>query len=248
MNDDALLSRLAPVTDEQAAAMVSRQALSELAGEIMLTPPRQLPAVAARKYAWHDSRTRRGLPWAIGAGALAAGVAVAVAMIVPAGQPTSGGKIAQGTTPGPGTRPTPSASATSAALDAWTVIKTPDGKVKVTIRQERDPAGLQATLRADGVRVVVTNALSWPTACSEWRSGNYTQGDAVVQSANRTGLPSADGTDVFINPSAIPAGALLWFNIDTTDITRFGPTKNLPGPPWVLEFGYLTDSQACAGS
>ena len=36
-------------------------------------------------------------------------------------------------------------------LAAWTVVKQADGKVSVTIRQFRDPAGLQRKLRADGV-------------------------------------------------------------------------------------------------
>ena len=54
MNDDTLLSRLAPVTDEQAAAMVSRQALGELAEEIIrdalrITPAARPPPRAARK-------------------------------------------------------------------------------------------------------------------------------------------------------------------------------------------------------
>jgi hypothetical protein len=30
-----------------------------------------------------------------------------------------------------------------------------------------DPSGLQATLRADGARVVVTASLAWPAVCGE---------------------------------------------------------------------------------
>jgi hypothetical protein len=251
--NDILISRLAPVTDEQAATMVSRQALGELAENIMATAPQSLPAAQGRRHARPDGGTRRSVPvpWAVGVGAVGLAAAAVVAVIVTAGQPAPGGKIAQHTTPVVSSRPAPAhatPSSHSDALDAWTVTKNTDGTVKVTVREERDAAGLQATLRADGVRVVVTNALTYPAACSEWRSGNYVQGDSVVQSANRTGLPAADGTDVLIKPAAIPAGALLWFNIDTTDISRFGPTKNLPGPPWVLGFGYLTDSEACANS
>jgi hypothetical protein len=49
MNDDTLLSRLAPVTDEQASAMVSRQALGELAEDIVRTAPAEHPASPARR-------------------------------------------------------------------------------------------------------------------------------------------------------------------------------------------------------
>ena len=118
-----------------------------------------------------------------------------------------------------------------------------DGTVKVTIREMEDPAGLQATLRADGVRVVVTASLAWPAACDEWRAGNYRMGGRVVQTQNRTGLPSADGTEFRITPSAIPTGALLWVGVAQT-----GKPKGVVGPPGVMSFGYLTATQACARS
>jgi len=37
-------------------------------------------------------------------------------------------------------------------LAAWTVLRRADGDIPVTIREWRDPAGLQRTLRADGCR------------------------------------------------------------------------------------------------
>jgi hypothetical protein len=200
MNDDTLLSRLAPVTDEQAAAMVSRHAVGELAEDIVRTPTRQPPA--ARHQARPVSRTRRRLAWAAGS-ALVAGAAAAVAVTALGGQPAPAGNIAQNATSGSSPRPTPTASTT---LTAWTVTENPDGTLKVTIREMEDPSGLQATLRADGARVVVTASLAWPTACREWQGGNYQLGDQVVQTENRTGLPSADGTEFLIRPSAIPAG------------------------------------------
>ena len=49
MNDDTLLSRLAPVTDEQASAMVSRLALGELAEDIVRTAPHQAPTAPGRR-------------------------------------------------------------------------------------------------------------------------------------------------------------------------------------------------------
>ena len=118
-----------------------------------------------------------------------------------------------------------------------------DGTLKVTIREMEDPSGLQATLRADGARVVVTASPAWPAACSEWRGGNYQLGDQVVRTENRTGLPSADGTEFLIKPSAIPAGALLWVGL-----SRTGKPSAVYGPPGPMSFGYLTAGQACVRS
>jgi hypothetical protein len=48
----------------------------------------------------------------------------------------------------------------------------------------------------------------------------------VVQTENRTGLPTADGTEFLIRPSAIPTGALLWIGIGQT-----GRPKGVVGLP-----------------
>jgi len=77
-------------------------------------------------------RARRRIPGAAGALAVMAGVAVAVAALLPAShQPT-------------------------AQLAAWTVVRQADGTVSVTIRELRNPVGLQRRLRADGVPASVT--------------------------------------------------------------------------------------------
>ena len=236
MNDDTLLSRLAPVTDEQAAAMVSPQALGELADEIIHSAPHQPSAAPARQHTRPVNPTRRRLTWAA-ASALAAGAAVAVAVIASSGHPASGGKTAENATSGSSQRPTPAASTT---LTAWTVTENGDGTLKVTIREMKDPSGLQATLRADGARVVVTASLAWPAVCGEWLGGNYRMGDQVVQTENRTGLPSANGTEFLIKPSDIPAGALLWVGLGQS-----GKPKGVVGPAGPTSFGYLTANKAC---
>ena len=238
MNDDTLLSRLAPVTDEQASSMVSRRALAELAEDIVRTAPHQPPAAPARRQARPVSPRRR-LAWAAGS-ALTAGAAVAVAVAVMAGHPATNGRIAQIATSGSSQKPAPAASPT---LTAWTVTENPGGTLKVTIREMKDASGLQATLRADGARVVVTASLAWPAACGEWRGGNYRVGDQVVQTENRTGLPSADGTEFLIRPAAIPARALLWVGLSQT-----GRPAGVVGPAGPMGFGYLTATGACTRS
>ena len=77
-------------------------------------------------------RARRRIPAAAAALAAAAGTAVAVTTLA-----------------APGHQP-------AAQLAAWTVVTTPGGAVHVTIRELRDPAGLQQRLRADGVPASVT--------------------------------------------------------------------------------------------
>ena len=66
-----------------------------------------------------------------GAAGIAAGVALVMAILLP------------GSGTGHSTSP--------ARLAAWTVVKQPDGSVKVTLHEIRDPARLQHILRADGI-------------------------------------------------------------------------------------------------
>ncbi len=63
-----------------------------------------------------------------------------------------------------------------AQLTAWTVTRQADGNISVTIRQLKDPAGLQATLRADGVPATVTFTRQQNPACRPYPGG--TQGTA----------------------------------------------------------------------
>ena len=72
-------------------------------------------------------RARRFFPGVAAAAAVAAGAALAVSMLTPASHQST------------------------AQLAAWTVARQADGTVSITIRQFRDPAGLQRELRADGV-------------------------------------------------------------------------------------------------
>ena len=50
-------------------------------------------------------------------------------------------------------------------LAAWTVAKQANGDITVTVRQLRDPSGLQSTLRADGVPASVTSIASPDPSC-----------------------------------------------------------------------------------
>jgi hypothetical protein len=92
------------------------------------------------------ARTRRRIPAIAAVLAVVAAAAIAVTMLLP-GHPPS--------------RPV--------QLAAWTVVKQADGTVYVTIRELRDPAGLQRALRADGIPASVTFAGQPNPACRTYR-------------------------------------------------------------------------------
>jgi hypothetical protein len=107
-------------------------------------------------------RSRRRLRGLTGAVALAGAAVVAVALLVPGGHPAT------------------------ARLAAWAVARDPDGGITVTVNQMKDPAGLQATLRADGVPARVTfDPLNWltqplPAGCTAPKMSD--QANAQLQS------------------------------------------------------------------
>ena len=134
-------------------------------------------------------RARRRVPVLAAALAVAAGAAVGVTALTPA-------QHQAGRPPG-------------AQLAAWTVVKQADGTVSVTLRQLRDPGGLQRRLRADGVPASVTFSGHVPRPCRRYPvngglinrvfSGR-TEGGFPVMIIHVTALP--DGTGVQINPPA----------------------------------------------
>lgn len=63
-----------------------------------------------------------------------------------------------------------------AQLTAWTVTRLADGDISVRINQFKDPAGLQSTLRADGVPASVTFASQRNQACLPFPGGTLSPG------------------------------------------------------------------------
>jgi hypothetical protein len=100
-----------------------------------------------------------------------------------------------------------------AQLAAWTVVKQADGTIFVKIRELRDPAGLQATLRADGVPASVVFYPGHPVAgqsawafvhfknnpCQEYSGGESQAQNVVTGNQLQVGFT--------VHPSAIPSGA-----------------------------------------
>ena len=160
-------------------------------------------------------RTRRRIPVAAGGLAVAAGVAVGVATLLPGGHAAS--------------------HPTKATLTAWTVQKQANGDVRVTIRDLRDPSGLQARLRGDGIPASVSYS-GLPAACQPAAvtktqlhgvANRQQHGRRLVFIIHPSALPSGDGVFIFDRVAAPPP-----------------PGTHLHGP---LAFGLVQISPACTG-
>jgi hypothetical protein len=101
---------------------------------------------------------------------------------------------------------------TPVRLAAWTVSVRPGGRVRVTIRDLRNPAGLQRQLRADGVPATVRFTSQIPRPClyyPEPAHHPFRLLDRIFLQNSQAG-----GQTVFtINPAAIPAPIGLWINV-----------------------------------
>jgi hypothetical protein len=99
-------------------------------------------------------------------------------------------------------------------LAAWSVIKERHGLVKVTIRELRDPAGLQKTLRAAGVPANVRfvhhffqppNSVHLPKGCLAPQMSDKAIATLMAKiEPSNISVPSADA--VILRSSAIPHG------------------------------------------
>lgn len=139
-------------------------------------------------------RARRRIPGVAGALTVAAGTALAVTTLLPSGHT---GLQASG-------HPRPLSSghqgrhSARAQLAAWTVVKQANGDIDITINQLKDPAGLQATLRADGLPATVSFT---GTLLSSSCQGYYAAGTSTVKA-----VAQFHSTFIAIDPSALPSG------------------------------------------
>lgn len=145
---------------------------------------------------------------AVAAAAAAVAVAVAVATLVPSGHP--------------------------AQLAAWTVSRQADGKIHITIRELRDPAGLQRTLRAEGVPTVVSYSYATRLCQSDWVPEPQALFDTIAQvHAEKT------TESIVIDPSAIPHGLKLAIGDDI-----LLPDHPKGGPPGI-SIGFVNSTRQC---
>ncbi len=189
-------------------------------------------------------RARRRISGMAGTLALAACTGLAVAALLPSGHP---GLVSAGH---------PSSHPASVRLAAWTVAKQANGNIDVTINQLKDPAGLQATLRAAGLPVTVSFSghLSLSALCQPY-SSTLSAMNAVTQ---------IHGNNLVIDPSALPSGAGVAIfdepgtgrlpQLSGTTPTLGGHPPTHPSVPPLLEalngplaIGMVYASQQCTG-
>ena len=153
-----------------------------------------------------------------GALTVAAGTALAVTALLPSGQPG----LRPSGQPAPGSHPA------AARLAAWTVVRQANGDIDVTVNQLKDPAGLQATLRADGLPVTVS--FSGPplaSSCQPYETTTDTlravaQFQSTYLAINPSALPGGTGVAIFDDPGAgLPS--------PSANTPTHGPA---PGPPF----------------
>ncbi len=188
--------------------------LLEQRGKVPMTTP--VEQIISRGRA---VRARRRVPGVAAAVAAATAAAVAVSVALPGSHPGASNPAASSAA---ASHPSAShrASGPGARLAAWTVTRQADGAIRVTFREATDAAGLQRTLRADGVPVSVTFTGRQNPACQPYpSSGSQTQpspgqpfGGPMAGVVSRDFLhnPKQAYTTPYalvIHPSALPSGA-----------------------------------------
>lgn len=164
--------------------------------------------------------------------------------MLPSGHP---GLVASGH---PGSHPA------SVRLAAWTVAKQANGDIDVTINQLKDPAGLQATLRADGLPVAVSFSGPLPSApCQPYRASRSTlrtvaQFHRDYLAIDPSALPSGTGVAIFDEPGTgldrSPSGTTPTHGV-TPPIHPSPAGPLLTGLDGPLAVGLVYASQQCTG-
>jgi hypothetical protein len=191
------------------------------------------PLVAAEVIRRGDRRHRRCVTRLSVGGLSAAGVVAAVIIGVIALAPAS----------------RPASHRAHAELAAWTVVRQADGTIFVKIRELRDPAGLQATLRADGVPASVVFYPGRPAEQSAWSfvhfknnpCQEYSGGENQAQNVLTGQDPLQVGFTV--HPSAIPRGA----GVQIVANSNVGYYPQPVGPMALFEW-LVQASPQCTGS
>jgi hypothetical protein len=183
-------------------------------------------------------RARRRIPGVAGTLAVAAGTALAVTTLLPSGHP---GPLRSGRPPA------------TAQLAAWTVAKQVNGDIDITINQLQDPAGLQSTLRADGLPVTVSfSGPSLSASCQAYDTGRdvlsavahfHTSDGRAYLVINPSALPSGTGVSIFDEPGAgVP--------LPSPHMPRHGQGSGYTAPAGItgpLEISLVYASQQCTG-
>jgi hypothetical protein len=146
----------------------------------------------------------------------------------------------------------PAGPRASARLAAWTVTRQASGDINVTVNELSDPAGLQGTLRADGVPASVTFLGQRNPACRPLgiNPGLRMKALPVRSSGAVHYLPGGDSLvtggkaslSMVIDPSGIPSGVGLQLAFSKLDGSASGIFSILS------RIALVRVSQQCTGS
>jgi Sigma-70, region 4 len=217
--------RLTPLT-RRTSAMDDLELLRELRSNV---PPPSRHAISSASRRLEQATGRTGSPFPASTGArwswrprrltrlaVAGGLAFAVAAGIFASQAAQSGR----------TRPADG----RARLAAWTVIRQPDGELRIYVRQLRDPACLQAMLRRDGVPVrlefvhhhiqATTSTRIIPHSCRNLSMSDEAQSKLEDKAfpptetrPNKDGISKEEPWILAVRPSALPAGVGMFWQV-----------------------------------
>jgi len=211
------------VNDDHALTVI-KDRLAEVRDSLGEVHP-SIPASEIVARARRSHVRRRLIPGLAGVLALAVAAALALTTLAPASHQASRHPRVQ--------------------LAAWTVVTQPGGTVSVTIRELRDPAGLQSRLRADGIPATVTFESQQNPACHPWPGaamyGKHTPAGNIL--FNKVFPPHPGPLPVgviVIRPSALPSGGGV----------RLAASFGGPGPRALISIGagLVQASPECTGS
>jgi hypothetical protein len=186
---------------------LTREGMREFAATVHVPPD-----LAARTWQRHKRRRLTAYATAAGAVGTAGATAVAVGVALSAGPvgvalPPSHPATSHPAISHPGGTP-------RVRLAAWTVTRQADGNIKITFREAADIAGLQRTLRADGVPASVTYAGQQNPACRPFSGGpafwpfGSRPGPFDGKGFMRTARAAFDSPYALVlDPTAVPSGA-----------------------------------------
>ena len=192
-----------------------------------------IPAPARRPGYDHGRATLGRRAMLAGTAGIAACAALAVTALLPGGTGNDAGTV---------------------RLAAWTVQRDPGGTIKITISELRDAAGLQATLRADGVPANVvfsqtpfegtTSSSALPPSCAvpDMSGKDSAMLSAKIMPFTGPPTPGQNSVALTINSSAIPPGIGVFIKA----FAASPGTEN--GPIFSMENDLVMTSPQCTGS
>jgi len=151
--------------------------------------------------------------------------------------------LAVATLAAPASSPATGHAQNTAQLTAWTVTKDPGGVIDVTIRELKDPAGLQARLRADGVPINVSFSGPNP-ACDPYypnyqyippmpprylgKPGNYPWIHSYDNGSVTVSVTSPSDLTLVLRPARMPRGTAFQIVALRGSVVAWGLVKTSP--------------------